>query len=367
LIEGRTDGRTYAVVLAGGSGTRLWPLSRSRRPKQLLTLHGATSLLRTTVDRILPLVAPERVLIMTEHSHAADIAKELPDIPRENIFIEPARRGTAGALALAAAAIEQRQPDAVMVSVHSDAFVGDAYEFRRTLAAAFEAADTTRNLVLLGIAPSFAATNLGYIESGEEQGRPGGYALRRVNRFTERPPLETARHYLRSGRHFWNMGTFVWRVDVIRREFERLQPEIATKIAEIAPHAWREDRQAVLDRIYPGVKSESIDRGILEPSDRVAVIPSTFPWSDIGTWSEIYKILPKDEDGNAGRGVHHSLGTRNTLVFAESGRAVATIGLEDIVVIDTPDAVLVFPRSQDQEVGKLVQKLALDEANRPLL
>jgi mannose-1-phosphate guanylyltransferase len=360
------DPRTYIVILAGGSGTRLWPLSRSHRPKQLLALSNARSLLRNTVDRVTPLVPADRILVMTERSHADDVRRELPDVPEENIHVEPARRGTAGSLALAAAAIRDRRPDAIMASLHSDAYIEDDAEFRRTLDAAFVAADESRHLVLMGIQPSSPSTQLGYIEAGEVLQEIGSYPLRRVARFVEKPDLERARRFVASGRHFWNPGVFVWRVDVILEEFLRLQPAIQGRIAAIAPAFGSGSLRSKMADIYPTVPVETIDVGIMEKSDRVAVIPATFGWSDIGSWGELLDILPRDEDGNVSRGTHLGLGTRNSLVFASS-RPVATVGLESMIVVETPDVVLVCPRDRVQDVKKLVEKLALDPERQPLL
>ena len=358
--------RTFVVILAGGSGTRLWPLSRSHRPKQLLSLEGERSLLQNTVDRLTPIVPPERILVMTERSHADGIREQLPEVPAGNIFIEPARRGTAGSLALAAAEIRRRDPEALMASVHSDAYIDDAAEFRATLAAAFEAADATGHLVLMGIGPSYPSTQLGYIEAGESLRAVGQYALRKVVRFIEKPELERARRFASSGRHFWNPGVFVWRVDVILDEFARLQPAIRERIEQIARSLGGADREGALGDVYPTVPEETIDVGILEKSDRVAVIPARFGWSDIGSWGELLELLPRDEAGNVVRGTHLALGTRDSLVFATS-RPVATVGLANMVVVETPDVVLVCPRDRVQDVKKLVERLALDPERRELL
>jgi mannose-1-phosphate guanylyltransferase len=358
--------QTFVVVLAGGSGTRLWPLSRSHRPKQLLTLAGDRSLLRATVDRVVPLVTPERVLIMTERSHADGVREQLPDVPAANILIEPARRGTAGSLALAAAAIRRRDPNALMASVHSDAYIDDGDEFRRTLTAAYGAADATGSLVLMGIEPTYPSTQLGYIEAGEPLEERDGYQVRKVVRFVEKPELERARRFISSGRHFWNPGVFVWRVDVILEEFARLHPGIHARIDTIAPSLGSEDQESVLAELYPTIPEDTIDVGIMEKSDRVAVVPAHFRWSDIGSWGELLDILPHDRDGNVTRGTHLSLGTRDSLVFATS-RAVATVGLENVVVVETPDVVLVCPRDRVQDVKKLVERLALDPEREALL
>jgi mannose-1-phosphate guanylyltransferase len=357
---------TFVTILAGGSGTRLWPLSRSHHPKQLLALSGERSLLQSTVDRIVPLVSPDRILVLTERSHADGIREQIPEVPAENIVVEPVRRGTAGSLALAAALLQQRSPGALMASVHSDAYIDDPEEFRRSLSAAFAAAETTGHLVLMGIQPSFPSSQLGYIEAGEPIGEIGGYPVRKVVRFVEKPDRERARRFVGSGRHFWNPGVFVWRVDVILGEFARLQPEIRQRVAALEPSLLGPERDRALAELYPSVPQETIDVGILEKSDRVAVIPARFGWSDIGSWGELLDILPRDETGNVVRGAHLSLGTRDSLIFATS-RPVATVGLEHMIVVETPDIVLVCPRDRVQDVKKLVERLALEPERQNLL
>ena len=358
--------QSYVVILAGGSGTRLWPLSRSRQPKQLLALHSDRSLLQSTFDRVAPLVSPERVLVMTERSHSDALREQLPDVPADNVIVEPARRGTAGALALAAAAIHRRDPNAVMASVHSDAYIDDAEEFRRTLAAAFAVADSTRHLVLMGIPPTSPATGLGYIEAGDDLADVDGYGVRKVVRFVEKPELERARRFAISGRHFWNPGVFVWRTDVILEEFGAYEPRIHDLVMQIGEHLGTPRQADTLAEIYPTVPEQTIDNGIMERSSRVAVIPARFKWSDIGSWGEIFEAMPRDDQGNVTRGEHLGLGTQNSLVFATS-RRVATIGLDDVVIVETPDVVLVCPRNRVQDVKKLVEKLKVDGDHADLL
>jgi mannose-1-phosphate guanylyltransferase len=357
---------TFLVILAGGSGSRLWPLSRSHKPKQLLALVGDRSLLQSTFDRNVPLVPPERIIVMTEQSHADGIREQLPELPPENVIVEPARRGTAGSLGLAAAAIAERDPEAVMASVHSDAYIADAEEFRNTLSAAFAAAEKTKQLVLMGIEPSSPSTQLGYIEAAEKIDELDGYTVRKVARFVEKPELERARQFAKSGRHYWNPGVFVWRVEVILAELKRLQPRIHELVREIAASLATPQGAETLARVYPTVPIETIDVGVMEKSDRVAVVPARFPWSDIGSWAEIFDVLPRDADGNAVHGEHIGLGTRNTLVYSTS-KPIATIGLSDMVVVETPDVILVCSRDRAADVKKMVENLQLDPSKADLL
>src|SRR5919202_3584096 len=341
---------SYVSVLAGGKGTRLWPLSRSRRPKQLLRLSGQRSLIQQTVDRLLPLVDPERILIVTERSHADDLRAQLPELPDSSIVVEPTRRGTAAALLLAALHVKARAPEATWASLHSDAFINEDEEFRRTLAAGVEAAATGEFLVTTGVEPRFAATGYGYIQRGEELRRVQGRRLCRVVRFVEKPDLSTAEEYVRSGDYLWNPGVFVWRNATLLEAFAEHQPAIYSVLTSVPLDA--------IDRAYPNVKRETIDVGIMEPARNVATIPSDFGWSDIGSWAELWELATRGADGNVALGSGRLLtaDSRNNLVYAD-GRTVGWAGKGARVVVETADAVFVCPRARAQDVKLIVQRL----------
>jgi mannose-1-phosphate guanylyltransferase len=350
---------THVAILAGGEGTRMWPLSRSRRPKQLLQLSGKRSLIQQTVDRLLPLVEPERILIVTEQSHADDLRAQLPELPDSSIVVEPTRRGTAAALLLAALHVKARAPRATWASVHSDAFITDDDEFRRTLAAAIEAASAGEHLVTTGIEPRFAATGYGYIQRGEELRQVQGFPLNRVVRFVEKPDQATAEAYVRSGDYLWNPGVFVWSNATLLEAFARHQPDMYAVLTS-AP-------LAEIDRVYPNVPRETIDVGIMEPAANVATIPARFGWSDIGSWAELWELTPRAADGNVALGAGRVLtaDSRDNLVFAE-GRAVALVGVNDLVVVETADAVFVCPRERAQDVRQIVKQLQAEGATELL-
>ena len=351
---GRLPADTHVVILAGGEGTRLWPLSRSRRPKQLLKLSGQRSLIQQTVDRLLPLVEPERILIVTERSHADDLRAQLPELPDASIVVEPTRRGTAAALLLAALHVRARAPEATWDSLHSDAFISEDEEFRRTLAAALEAASTGEFLVTTGVEPRFAATGYGYIQRGEELRRVQGLPLCRVARFVEKPDLETAQAYVRSGEYLWNPGVFVWRNSTLLETFATHQPEIYGVLTSVP--------LGEIDRVYPDARRETIDVGIMERARNVATIPSSFGWSDIGSWAELWELAARDAEGNValGSGLVMSADSRNNLVYAD-GRAVALVGVEDLVVVETADAVFICPRDRAQDVKLIVSRLRAED------
>jgi mannose-1-phosphate guanylyltransferase len=350
---------THIAILAGGEGTRLWPLSRSRRPKQLLSLGAERSLIQSTVDRLLPLVDPRQILVITEHSHADDLRAQLPELPESSIIVEPTRRGTAAALLLAALHVQARAPEATWASLHSDAFITDDEEFRRTLSAALNAAASGEYLVTTGVQPRFAATGYGYIQRGEHLRDLDGFPLHRVVRFVEKPDLVTAEAYVESGDYLWNPGVFVWKNSTLLSAFEALQPDIYQVLTSVP--------LADIDRAYPEARKETIDVGIMERAPNVATIPADFGWSDIGSWAELWELASRPADGNVALGSGRVLtaDSQGNLVYAD-GRTVALVGVNDLVVVETSDAVFICPRDRAQDVKLIVQRLQR-EGNADLL
>ncbi len=355
----------YVAILAGGSGTRLWPLSRSKRPKQLLSLITDRSLIQDTVDRIEPLVPPEQIFIVTEQSHADDIKLQLPALPARNFVIEPVRRGTAPALALATLAIESVAPDTVMASLHSDAVIGNPEELVRALRLAENVAASSDYLVTLGVRPTSPATGYGYVEmAGPLEGRQEG-TVHRAARFVEKPDAVRAQQYLESGRYFWNSGIFVWRVSVIMRLFQELMPGLHRQLMEIKPYLGTPDEARVIAEVYPRMEKETIDYGIMEPAPKVAVVPTDLAWNDVGSWKELMEVRTPNQGTNLVRGTHLGLDTERTLVFA-ADKPVVTIGLRDMVIVDAGDVLLVSTRDKVQEVKKIVEQLEGDDNLRHL-
>jgi mannose-1-phosphate guanylyltransferase len=340
----------FVAILAGGEGTRLWPLSRSRRPKQLLRLSGERSLIQQTVDRLLPLVPPERVLIVTERSHAADLRAQLPELPDASIVVEPTRRGTAAALLLAALHVRERAPEASWASVHSDAFITNDEAFRRTLSAALAAAAEGEYLLTTGVRPLFPATGYGYIQVGEPLHAVHGLPMLRVKRFVEKPDQATAQAYVDSGEYLWNPGVFAWRNTSVLDAFQELQPSIYEALTQVP--------LARIDEVYAQAPRETIDVGIMERARNVATIPADFGWSDIGSWAELWELAERDSEGNDARGTGRVLtaDSQNNLVYAD-GRTVALVGVHDLVVVETADAVFICPRERAQDVRTIVQRL----------
>jgi mannose-1-phosphate guanylyltransferase len=345
----------YAVILAGGSGTRLWPRSRANRPKQLLDLVSDQTMIQQTVNRLLPLIPIERICIMTGAPHAAETRKQLPTLPAENLFIEPSGRGTGPCVALAAAYLQRRNPEAVMASLHADHFIPQEDLFREALRASYEVAER-RMLVTLGAAPTYAETGYGYIERGEALPVANDYAVYRIARFTEKPNIVTARHMLETGKFSWNTGMFSWRVDVILAEFMRYLPNFMRQLDDLMAAHGTPQADETLKRIWPHVKNETIDKGIMERTDKAAVIPVEIGWSDIGSWAALHELLPQNSEGNVVRGKHIGYDTHDSLIHS-NGKLIATVGLRGIVIVETDDAILICPKERAQDVKEIVEQL----------
>ena len=347
----------WAVIPAGGSGTRLWPLSRAARPKFLLPLLGDRSLIQQTFDRVTRLTAPDRVLVVCGPAHAAAIARQLPELPAGNIIIEPSPNGTAPALALANALIQRTDPLAIMASFAADHDVTDLDAFDRAVRTAVRAA-RLGDLVTIGLTPTRPETGYGYIERTTDVrvSCQDGTAYKSA-RFVEKPDLATATEYLESGRFLWNASMFIWRVDSLTSEMTRLLPEIQAGVAEIA-RAWNgRNRERVHAQVWSQMPSATIDNGVMEHADRVAVVPSDMGWSDVGDWHGLGELIEQDDAGNAIRGDLVQIDTTNSVVWSESRRMVATIGIDNVVIVDTEDALLVVHRERCQDVRKVVDEL----------
>ena len=345
----------HALIMAGGFGTRLWPLSRRDRPKQSLKLVGERTMFEHAVDRIAPIFQPEQILVVTGTEHVASLRAQAPELPPENFIVEPEGRGTAPAIGLGAIHLRRQDPEAIMVVLTADHFIADAERFRRVLTAAAQVA-ADDHLVTLGISPSFPSTGYGYIKQGQSLGIVEDFPIFEVERFTEKPSMETAFHMVESGEYSWNSGMFIWQVDRIIEEFQRQMPEFYVQLAEVEATLGTLGYEAALNRVWPQVTKQTIDYGVMEGADDVAVIPVDIGWSDIGSWTSLLELLPTDQDGNTVVGSHVGIDTHDTLVFGGK-RLVATIGLEGMVIVDTEDALLVCPSEREQEVRAIVRQL----------
>ena len=351
----------YAVIMAGGSGTRLWPLSRRNYPKQALKLVGEKTMFQYAVERIRPIFPPERILVVTLAKHAPILMEQVPELPARNFILEPEGRGTAPAIGLAAIHIAEQDPGARMVILTADHFITKTERFCEVLVAAEKVADG--RLVTLGIQPSNASTGFGYIHQADRAGEENGFPFYAVERFTEKPDPDTARKMVDSGEYSWNSGMFVWQVKRILGEFQRQMPDFHTQLMEVRAALGSPEYRAVIERVWPQVSKQTIDYGVMEGASDVVVIPVDIGWADIGSWGSLFDLLPADANDNVFVGPHIGIDTKNTLIFGDS-RLVAVMGVQDLVIVDTPDVVMVCAREREQDVKALVELLKETQQER---
>lgn len=347
----------HAVIMAGGAGTRFWPVSRRHRPKQLQPLYGRESLLRQTVDRLTGLVPTERILVVTSERLVEASRHELPELRPHAIIGEPARRDTAPCIGLAALLVLREDPDATMAVMPSDHVIQPPERFRAALE---QAADLVRRspqkLVTFGIKPTYPAESFGYIHRGSAI--PSDWApVYEVRKFREKPDAQTAEQYLASGEYYWNGGIFVWKARTILDELKSHQPSLVDHLQKIAA-AWETDQQqAVFAREFPAIQGTSIDYAVMEHAAEVAVIEAPFEWDDVGSWQSLARLTGKDESGNTVIGRHVGIDTTRSIIRSDDQHLVATLGLEDVIVVHTPQATLVAKRQDEERIRELVREL----------
>jgi mannose-1-phosphate guanylyltransferase len=345
----------WAVVLAGGSGTRFWPASRRALPKQFLPIAGGRSLLAQTAARLRGAVAWERVLVVTLRDHVALVRKHLPRVPPENVLAEPAGRNTAAAVAWAALEIGRRDAASVQAVLPSDHVIAPAADFRRTLLAAAEEARESRALLTFGIRPTSPSTGYGWIEAGPRLRVREGVPVCEVERFVEKPDRARAEAFLAGGHHLWNSGMFVWRTDVILDALREHAGDLMAKLSSAAD-------AGAFAAAYASLPSVSVDVAVLEKAAGVRVLPVEFSWSDVGSWAALPGVLPSDGDGNCAAGGVRVLGEESSgcVVWGRAGELTALIGVRDLVVVRAGKATLVCPRERSQEVRRIVARLEKD-------
>lgn len=351
----------WAIIPAGGAGTRLWPLSRAAKPKFLLPLLGSRSLLQQTTDRLARLAPATRTLVICGPAHAASIARQLPELPASNVLIEPAPRGSGPAIGLATALIAKRQPNAIVGSFAADHDVRDEQAFVRAGRIAIAAAEQGW-LTTIGLTPTRPETGYGYIERTDEvvatTDRGTAY---RAARFIEKPDHDHAAAFVASGRFLWNASMFVWRAGTLLAEIARLQPALYDAIMRIAA-AWdTPEQEQVMAATWPGLETSTIDHGIMERAERIAVVPAEMGWSDVGDWNGLSALIERDAERAGARSDLLKIETSNTAVWSTTERLIALVGLSDLIVVDTPDALLVAHRDKAQDVRAVVKLLAEQE------
>jgi mannose-1-phosphate guanylyltransferase len=351
-----------AVLLAGGRGTRFWPRSRMRRPKQLLNITGDETMLRQTVSRLAPLFGLRNFWAVTNIEQASAVRRELRGIPASQILAEPVGRNTAAAIGLAAIHLAYARGDALMAVLPSDSYVTNAAQYRRLVRAALDLARTPGHLVVLGIPPTRPETGYGYIEAGKASARAGGVAAYTVRRFTEKPALPVARRYLSAGRYFWNAGMFFWRASTYLENLQRFLPATHAALSDLAKTIGTRQYAAALRRIYPRLDNISVDYAIMEPATRdtrtptVFMLPAKVGWSDIGSWQAVFELLASQPGANVSASPHFALDATGNYFWSPK-KFVAAIGLDNLVLVETDDAILVCPRDRSQDVGKIVKWL----------
>jgi len=347
----------YALILAGGSGERFWPLSRQARPKQLLRLVSNKTLLEETLARLEGFIPPERILILTNREQGSAVRKLLSNFPKENIVAEPAKRDTAAAVALGTGWVAAHDHAAIMLVLPADHVIKNRTAFQETLALASDAAEETSELVTIGIKPTWACPGFGYIELGKPvhlRKRPDRDAIHRVLRFREKPNLDLAESFLRKSNFRWNAGMFAWSVPTVLREFNRHAPELADFISQVgAP----ENFEKALSERFSKLPRISFDYAIMEKADRVLVVEASFDWDDIGSWRAVANYFEKDKQGNAANRAITTLDSSNNIVFEEDGTSIALLGVHDLIVVRTRDALLICHRHEAERIKDLIGKI----------
>jgi mannose-1-phosphate guanylyltransferase len=358
----------HAVVLAGGRGTRFWPRSRARTPKQLLNIVGARTMLEQTVARLAPVFSTQRIWTVTNDAQAAAVKKQLPAAARKHVLSEPVGRNTAAAIALAALHVRHAAGgDALLGVLPADHYIADTPRYRKIVQSALEIARAPGRMVVLGIPPARPETGFGYIECTGAPISAGEFPAFAVRRFTEKPELERAKEYLASGNYYWNAGMFFWRISTFLDNLKRFLPKTHAALESLAAAIGNPSYARRLRAIYPKLENISVDYAILEPATLVAddphvnVIPADVGWSDIGSWAAVYELLAAKPGDNVSPGACYALDATGNFLWSPD-KFVAAIGVKDLVVVETADALLICPRDRAQDVAKVVK--ALEESRR---
>ncbi|WP_018887658.1 mannose-1-phosphate guanylyltransferase [Paenibacillus massiliensis] len=348
------------VIMAGGKGERFWPKSRTNLPKQFLNISGNKSMIQQSIARLEMLTDITRIFIVTNELYAELIKAQIPTLPHENIIIEPVGRNTAPCIGLASVIIEERYPDSTMIVIPSDHIIENEEGFVNILKTAVVVAQDNGSLVTLGIQPSYPETGYGYIESSNRSITINDLPVHKVNKFVEKPDLLTAQSYLEAGNFFWNSGIFVWKVDTIRGYIKELMPEMHDILEKMKVALPTDDCDDIIRSEFLNMPDQSIDYGIMEKVNNIHVIPCVFGWDDVGSWTALERINELDDNGNVIRGNILNLDTKRCIIES-NGKLIATLGIEDLIIVDTEDVTLICTKDKAQEVKLLLKELRMQK------
>jgi mannose-1-phosphate guanylyltransferase len=347
----------HAAILAGGRGQRLWPKSRKSSPKHLLPLLSDKTMIQETVARLEGVVSDENILIVTEEGQQDIIAEQLPGVPSDNILAEPEGRNTAASIGLAAVHIERRDPEGVMISLHSDNWIGEVDTFRRILRDSCQVAETTGGLGTVGITPTYAATGFGYIHAGKKLDLDLATTFWEGRQFVEKPDRETAEEYVASGEYFWNGGMFIWKVSSILDAISHHMPELHKGLLSIGKTLGTDGEEAEVARVYASLEKVPIDVGVMEKADNIFVAKGDFPWDDVGSWKALESHFPADAKGNVVIGEFEDVDSKDCIIVGDD-TLITAVGVSDLIIVKTEDALLVCRKDHAEQVRDLVAKLA---------
>ena len=355
----------WTSILCGGGGKRLWPRSRLEKPKQFIRLFGKKTIFQETIERVKPLVPPERILVITNFDYVDEVREQAPEIPRKNIIAEPQARNTALAMGIGAVYIKNRDPSGIIINLASDHLIKDTKKFRYKMLIAAKAANLGDYLIAVGIQPEFPHTGYGYIHAKKEFTRINGELVFKMERFTEKPDLTTAKMFLATGEYFWNANLYTWKAEAALEAFRRHAPKIVQGLERIEKAIGTAKEEKVLDEVYKQAEDISIDYAVSEKAKNMLVVPADFDWSDIGDWKVVYDLGKKDKNGNViikhgEKGEHLGIETKNCLVHFDD-ELIATVGVENLIIVDAGNLILVCNKDKAQDVKKIVQKLKEQE------
>jgi mannose-1-phosphate guanylyltransferase len=355
----------FGVIMAGGSGTRFWPKSRAKHPKQLLKLFDDKTMIQATVERLNPLMTNDHLFVVSTETQAEEIKTQLPFLPQENLIIEPRGKNTAPCIGLSALFIERLDPEGVMVVLPADHLIENNKMFIKTLQVGVQVATEEECLVTIGIEPSYPSTGYGYIQFNQEVRKIDGVSVLKVKTFAEKPNLATAQRFLDSGEFLWNSGIFVWKANTILKEIEEHLPHLYDGLLEIKKFLGTEKQEETIQKVYCQIKSISIDYGVMEQAKEVVALKGKFGWNDLGSWDEVYKLMPKDKYGNAFVGNHIVKDGKGCFVDVPN-KLVAVLGLDNIILVETDDAILLCHRDRAQDVKEIVDIIKRKKLNKYL-